>query len=109
MPSRVGKNLKRYRTAAGLGQIELARKARIPQSTIAKYETDSSGKVRNAKPDVVIRLAKVLGCTPFDLDPALKDLVPRDLAPLMAKWPKLTKEARQKILKQINRLLREDS
>ena len=55
----------RKRVEAGLQQNELARMAGITSATMSRIETGFS----SAKPAVLVRIAKALGCEVVDLMP----------------------------------------
>lgn len=55
----------RRRVAAGLLQNELARRAQVSTATMSRIE----GGIMSARPDVLCRLALVLGCEVTDLMP----------------------------------------
>jgi DNA-binding transcriptional regulator YiaG len=59
-------NLKKYRKNAGLSQSELSALSEIPLRTIQQYEQKRKN-INNANVEYVIRLAKVLRCSPEDL------------------------------------------
>lgn len=59
-PSRFGKKLKYYRDLKGLFSTDLARRAKVPQSTISKLET---GAMQYPSVEVAFRLAQALGVT----------------------------------------------
>lgn len=54
----IGENIQKIRKLQGLTQDELARKANIPYTTIAKIE---SGMVKNPTIQTLVKIAKVLG------------------------------------------------
>ncbi len=53
----IGENIQRIRKAQGITQDELAKKANMPYTTIAKIE---SGMVKNPTIMTLIKIAKVL-------------------------------------------------
>lgn len=55
------KRMKAKRKEAGLTQEELAHALGLQKSAIAKYE---SGRVRNIKQDILIKMAQILDCSP---------------------------------------------
>ncbi|QDU05418.1 anaerobic benzoate catabolism transcriptional regulator [Gimesia chilikensis] len=64
---KVGLRIKKYRKLLGWTQAELAKVANIPQSHVCRLE-----KGKHAATDVTIeRVAKALGVSPGDLDPAM--------------------------------------
>jgi transcriptional regulator with XRE-family HTH domain len=64
--STIGDNIRRIRTAAGIGQSELARRARVPPSTISNLE---NGHARSSL--YLPRIADALGVEMFELDDEL--------------------------------------
>lgn len=54
----IGKNIKKFRKIKGLTQEALARKARIPYTTLAKLE---SSVVKRPSVQVVSKIARALG------------------------------------------------
>lgn len=63
-----GKNLRRFRKQARLTQEEVAEKTGIAQQTLSAYENGGC----KAKYPVLVELAKLLKCSPDDLDPLYK-------------------------------------
>ena len=61
-----GKNLRRIRINAGLTQKELAELSEIPVRTIQQYEQGQKN-INKAQAEYVIRIAKVLKCSPEEL------------------------------------------
>ena len=59
-------NLKRIRTAAGLTQRQLAKKAEVSVRNIQMYE-QRRNDINKAQADILFRLAKTLGCNIEDL------------------------------------------
>ena len=57
MPERI----KERRTSFGLTQEELAQKLGLQKSAIAKYE---NGRVKNIKRTTILKMSRILGCTP---------------------------------------------
>lgn len=60
----IGQNIKRLRTKQGLSQDDLARKAELKYSTLAKIEGDF---VKKPGVQMVAKIAKVLGVSIEDL------------------------------------------
>jgi len=60
----IGENIKRLRTKQGLSQDDLARKAGLKYSTLAKIEGDF---VKKPGVQMVAKIAKVLGVSVEDL------------------------------------------
>ena len=60
----IGKNIKRLRTKQGLSQDDLARKAELKYSTLAKIEGDF---VTKPGVQMVAKIAKALGVSVEDL------------------------------------------
>ena len=60
----VGNNIKRYREARGMSQIQLAEALGESRQTIYKYET---GVVANVPIIKIERIAGILGCSPAAL------------------------------------------
>lgn len=60
----IGENIKRLRTKQGLSQDDLARKAELKYSTLAKIEGDF---VKKPGVQMVAKIAKVLGVSVEDL------------------------------------------
>jgi transcriptional regulator with XRE-family HTH domain len=60
----IGENIKRLRTKLGLSQDDLARKAGLKYSTLAKIEGDF---VKKPGVQMVAKIAKVLGVAMEDL------------------------------------------
>ena len=60
----IGENIKRLRTKQGLSQDDLARKAELKYSTLAKIEGDF---VTKPGVQMVAKIAKVLGVSVEDL------------------------------------------
>lgn len=59
-------NLKKIRTAAGLSQSALAKKAEVSIRNIQMYE-QRKNNINKAQGDILFRLSKVLGCNITDL------------------------------------------
>ena len=62
----MSKAMKIARIEAGLTQQDLARRARVSESTVTRIETG-----RSANRKVCDRLAKILGCDALELFPGL--------------------------------------
>ena len=60
----IGENIKRLRTKQGLSQDDLARKAELKYSTLAKIEGDF---VKKPGVQMIAKIAKVLGVSVEDL------------------------------------------
>jgi transcriptional regulator with XRE-family HTH domain len=60
----IGENIKKLRTKQGLNQDDLARKAELKYSTLAKIEGDF---VKKPGVQMVAKIAKVLGVSVEDL------------------------------------------
>ena len=60
-PSKMGRRIKTFRRASGLTQQQLAERARVTQSFVAKLENETGRSVSVA---TLQRLAKALGVTP---------------------------------------------
>jgi len=60
----IGENIKRLRTKQGISQDDLARKAELKYSTLAKVEGDF---VKKPGVQMVAKIAKVLGVSVEDL------------------------------------------
>ena len=60
----IGENIKRLRTKQGLSQDDLARKAELKYSTLAKIEGDF---VKKPGVQMVAKIAKVLGASVEEL------------------------------------------
>jgi len=60
----IGENIKRLRTKQGLSQDDLARKADLKYSTLAKIEGDF---VKKPGVQMVVKIAKTLGVSVEDL------------------------------------------
>ena len=60
----IGENIKRLRTKQGLSQDDLARKAELKYSTLAKIEGDF---VKKPGVQMVVKIDKVLGVSVEDL------------------------------------------
>ncbi len=60
----IGENIKRLRTKQGLSQDDLARKAELKYSTLAKIE---GGFVKKSGVQMIAKIAKVLGVSVEDL------------------------------------------
>ena len=57
----MGDKIKQQRLKLGYTQEELAQKLGLQKSAIAKYE---NGRVENIKRSVIVKMAKILECTP---------------------------------------------
>lgn len=68
--------IKERRTALGMTQEELGDKLGLQKSAIAKYE---NGKVENMKRSIILKMAKVLECTPNYLLGFVPEYSPSDL------------------------------
>jgi transcriptional regulator with XRE-family HTH domain len=64
--ARLSHNVRHYRRAAGLSQLELARKAGVGASSVARIE---GGHMENPRVQTVVKLARALGIEPRDLMP----------------------------------------
>lgn len=56
-------NIKNLRLKAGLTQVELAKKMRVDQAAVSRWESGETKPLRKSRK----RLAKVLGCTVDEL------------------------------------------
>ena len=63
----ISDNLRRFRTAAGLSQSELASKARVSQQLISQIE-----RGENTTTKYLPRIARALGRSVFEVDPAFR-------------------------------------
>lgn len=58
---RVGNNIKKYRTEAGMTLKELALKINLTEATVQKYER---GNIRNVNAEMIKKMADALGINP---------------------------------------------
>lgn len=81
-----GERIKAARKAAKMTQADLAKKLGIPFQSISQWERD----LRNPKSETIQRIAKALGCTPWELVPPPHQSSPesrRQVEELMGKEP----------------------
>jgi len=64
--ARLSDNVRHYRREAGLSQVELADKAGIGATSVARIE---GGHMENPRVQTVVKLARALGVAPRDLMP----------------------------------------
>ena len=64
--ARVSDNLRYYRRAAGLSQEQLAERAGVGSTTVARIE---AGGMENPRVNTLVKLAKALSIDPRDLMP----------------------------------------
>lgn len=61
---KLGENIKKYRRAAKMTQEQVGRAIRLNRSSISKIER---GETVNVKPEQILELSRLFGCTPTDL------------------------------------------
>lgn len=103
----IAKRIAKLRKERGLTQVELAKKLKVPQSIVSRYER---GELR-LHGDVLMRLANVLDVTPNDIlgfqsNGEAAEAIPRQWLKRLQKIKALSRRDHEALLRTVDAFLR---